>query len=63
MEKKTCWDYWDCPEETRAKCPAYITKSGRDCFDLASEFCPRKKSEFKHCWECPWYKKVEKEDK
>lgn len=62
MEHKNCWDFWECPEETRKNCPAYKTDSGRDCYDLAREFCPRLKVDFEHCWECPWYKKVKEED-
>ena len=59
MEPKNCWEYWDCSEEIRDKCPAYtIPDSGRDCFDLAKDYCPKVLYGFKHCWECPWYKKI-----
>ena len=59
MEPQNCWEFWNCQKEVRAKCPAYITDSGRDCFDLAENFCPRLKKEFKNCWECPWFKKLQ----
>ena len=60
MEPKNCWEYWDCHEEIRDRCPAYTTPySGQDCFYYAKDFCPKiKKDEFEHCWECPWYKKI-----
>ena len=59
MEPKNCWEYWDCPEEIRDRCPAYtIPYSGRECFYYAKDFCPKLKHEFEHCWECPWYKKI-----
>ena len=59
MEPKNCWEYWDCPEEIRDKCPAYTTPySGRVCFYYAKDFCPKLKDEFEHCWECPWFKKI-----
>ena len=56
MESENCWEFWDCPGEVKDNCPAYKTNSGRDCYDLATEFCPRLKNDFKFCWECPWYK-------
>ena len=60
MEPQNCWEFWDCPAEIRDICPAFTTKSGRECYDLAKDFCPKLKKEFEHCWECPWYKKVKK---
>lgn len=61
MKSENCWDFWDCPKEVRDECPAYKTNSGRDCYDLAAEFCPRLNTEFKFCWECTWYKKIKPE--
>ena len=58
MEADSCWKFFNCPEETRNECPAYTTNSGEECFYLAKDFCPKVKEDFKHCWECPWYKKV-----
>jgi len=55
---ENCWEFWDCPVEVRDECLAYNTKSGRDCFNFTSDFSPKLKSTFEHCWECPWYKKL-----
>jgi len=33
-----CWDYMDCPEEIRSKCPAYPA-NGRDCWKMLSTKC------------------------
>ncbi len=41
MEPQNCWDFWDCPKEVRDECPAYKTNSGRECFFVAENFCPR----------------------
>ena len=61
-EVENCWEFWDCPVEMRVKCPAYTLNAGKDCFNLATDFCPKlKKKEFEHCWECPWYKKVQQD--
>ena len=58
---ENCWEFWDCQVGMRNECPAYTLKAGKDCFNLATDFCPRLKVEFKHCWECPWYKKVKQD--
>ena len=58
---ENCWEFWDCPVETRDKCHACTTKSGKDCFNLTEDFSPELKRAFKHCWECPWYKKVQQD--
>ena len=58
MSPDNCWEYWDCTKDVRDVCPAYTLDSGMDCFDLAKDFCPKLEKEFKHCWECPWYKKI-----
>jgi len=58
MKPQSCWEFWDCPKETRDKCPAYRRNAGKNCFNLAMDFCPKVTNEFKHCWECPWYKTV-----
>ena len=58
MEPQSCWEFWNCPKEVRDECPAYTTNSGKECFYLAEHFCPRLKTEFKSCSECPWYKKM-----
>ncbi len=61
-EPQNCWDFWDCPKEVRDECPAYKTNSGRECFFVAENFCPRlRKKEVEHCWQCPWYQKIKPE--
>ena len=61
---QNCWDYWNCPEEVRDACPAYATNSGRECWMVAGSFttsktkCPKAAKEYKFCWECPWFKKL-----
>ena len=48
MEADSCWKYFNCPEETRNECPAYTTNSGKECFYLAKDFCPKAKEDFKY---------------
>ncbi len=56
-EVKNCWEFFDC--KVKKDCPAYQTGSGKECWLLASNFCPRiRKGEHKNCGECPWYKKI-----
>jgi hypothetical protein len=57
-EAKNCWEFWACLKEIREKCPAYLTNSGRECWAVAENYCPRIKRKFKHCWDCPWFKKL-----
>ena len=64
MKKKpeNCWEYWNCADEVRRKCPAYTTNSGRECWMVAGTFssrekkCPKAKNEFDFCWQCPWFR-------
>jgi hypothetical protein len=58
MEPQNCWEFWNCPKKIRDNCPAYTTNSGRDCYDLAEDYCPKVTNQFKHCQECPWFKKI-----
>ena len=58
MEPQNCWEFRNCPKEKRDKCPAYTTNSGKECFYLTKDMRPRFKKEFRHCWECPCYKKI-----
>ncbi len=60
-EPQNCWEYWNCPKETREKCAAYKYNSGKECWMIASAaepHCPRVGRDFKYCSECPWYKKL-----
>ena len=61
---KNCWDYWDC--EVRKDCPAYKTDSGDECWFLAGTYsghmnCPKVANKFEACWDCPWFKKFNKD--
>jgi hypothetical protein len=58
MEHQNCWEFFDCPEKVRDKCPAFLTYHGRDCFNFAENYCPRIYKGFDRCWECPWFKKI-----
>jgi hypothetical protein len=58
MEHKNCWEFWNCSEKIRSKCPAFLTYHGMDCFDFAENDCPKIEKGFNHCSECPWYKKI-----
>lgn len=57
-DPQNCWDFWECPLDVRHKCPAFTLNAGDDCHNVAKDFCPRTKREFKNCWECPWYQKI-----
>jgi hypothetical protein len=67
MESQNCWEFWNCPDEKKQTCDAYLTNSGKECFNFTKDFTPHVEKEFKKCWECPWYKKIkaeiEKDDK
>ncbi|MBU2638894.1 MAG: hypothetical protein KJ955_08015 [Nanoarchaeota archaeon] len=62
VEPKNCWEFWNCAEDIKKKCPAYNYNSGRDCWLAASSFrepgCPKVKNEFESCSDCPWFKKL-----
>jgi hypothetical protein len=58
-ETHNSWEFWNCPNEVRDDCPAFLTYYGMDCFNFAENYCPRMKSDFQHCREFPWYKKLE----
>jgi hypothetical protein len=57
-EPENCWEFWNCPKKARNSCPAFLTYHGMNCYDFAQNHCPRAEKSFKHCKECPWYKKV-----
>jgi len=65
-EPQNCWEFYNCPEETRKKCPAYEYKMGRECWLIASTFagegCRKTKDiGLMFCVsQCGWYKKVVK---
>lgn len=62
-ETQTCWEFWKCEIKFKKKCPAYKTKSGKDCWNVVGSYkkypiCLKLKEKFKACWECPWFKKL-----
>ena len=57
-ESENCWDFWDCSENKRNNCLVYKKSLGRSCWYVPSYARPSCEGDFKHCWECPWYKKV-----
>jgi len=59
MEPLNCWEYWNCREEVRSECPAFITNYGINCYDYSDDYCPRADKGFRYCSECPWYKKIQ----
>ncbi len=62
MTPDNCWVYWECPKEMRDIWPAYTLDSGKDCFNLTNDFCPKLEKDFKHCWEYSWYRQVKSFD-
>jgi hypothetical protein len=65
-EPQNCWEFHNCPEETKKKCPAFPSH-GSKCWEVASS--PREAGCFKakgmgliFCVSnCDWFKKSSKE--
>jgi len=63
-EPQNCWEFWNCDINIREECPAYTSNSGKECWRVAGHFvtktkkCPKIMHEFKTCFECPWFKKL-----
>ncbi len=58
-DAKNCWEFRDCPDVIREKCPAYVFESGRECWMLAEDFCSKMlNGHFKKCFDCHWFKKL-----
>jgi len=57
-ESENCWDFWDCPENKRNDCLVYKKGLGRACWYVPSYARAKVKRDFKHCWECSWYSKI-----
>lgn len=51
---KNCWEFFNCPEETKSKCRVFISDLGTDCW-LISRTDNNKN--FENCINCPWFKK------
>jgi len=62
-EPQHCWEFRNCPDDTKKKCPAYIYKYEK-CWMIAShvsgKWCPSAKDKgIVYCFEeCGWYKKM-----
>ena len=57
-EPENCWDFLDCSEDKRNSCLVYKKGLGRSCWYVPSYARAKVKRDFRHCWECPWYKKI-----
>lgn len=59
-EMQNCWDFYKCDEKIKKNCPAYKSDSGRECWLVATDYCPYLKEKgFRTCDECPWFKKMQ----
>ncbi|MBU0504031.1 MAG: hypothetical protein KKG43_06565 [Candidatus Omnitrophica bacterium] len=62
-EPQNCWEFYNCPEETRKKCPAFPS-DGKKCWEVAGSFdglgCPKTKGMgMMFCVRnCVWFKKM-----
>ena len=61
---KNCWDFWKCPVDRKENCHAYKADLGDKCWIVVghpvglSNKCPKLINNFKSCFECPWFKKM-----
>lgn len=53
-----CWDFFNCKEKVKMKCPAFRVDSGNECWFVASTFPAPNKKKFTCCVKCPWFKKL-----
>ena len=58
-EVKNCWEYMECPQDTRDSCKVFLSNSGIDCYFLTDikNYCPHAK-EFGSCNKCGWYMNI-----
>jgi len=58
---KTCWDYYNCSEESKKICPAYKIGNENSNFNDCPLWIPNIElgGPEKHgpCYQCEWYKK------
>lgn len=57
---RNCWDYMDCPEESRELCPAFIEQKGTECWLIEGTRCRGEVqgsvvAKLEHCRECQVY--------
>ena len=56
---ENCWEFMDCPVESRKNCQVYVKDLGNHCWLVVKdvlEGCFHCK-EFDGCINCPWFKK------
>ncbi len=57
-----CWEYWDCSQKNKIKCPVYKAGDGKRCWmytdNLAVFAWAAADRKFDTCKKCPWYKKL-----
>lgn len=56
---QNCWEFIDCPQETREKCEVYKKDLGNTCwfiFGHTERGCLAY-DKYGGCFNCPWYKK------
>ena len=58
-EPQNCWEYWDCPQDSKETCKVYAAQAGRMCWYLAENFRPVMDRDFESCEDCPWLKKLQ----
>ena len=54
---ENCWEYWKCSDETKMVCPVYERRAGSICWTCVGAGRPFINRGFKHCGQCPWFKK------
>jgi len=63
MAKKNCWEFMDCPEERKEKCPAFTQNLGRRCWRVPGTLCGGKDQgdilqKLATCHQCEAYHKI-----
>lgn len=61
--KPKCWDYTNCPEDRKNKCPAFTQNAGRRCWRIAGTMCHGEKQgsiveKLATCLKCDVYHKI-----
>ena len=60
---QNCWEFWNCPEDTKTRCPAFPS-AGKKCWEVASsldkEGCSKVKGRgVLFCVnQCTWFKEM-----
>jgi hypothetical protein len=62
-KSQKCWNHFQCKQEDKERCPAYIEKEGSKCWTVASANTDVINSGvgihngLKICWECSFFQK------